>query len=750
MTVGSPFSLTVSATGSNLTYQWQKNGSNLIGATNATLAFPNPQLADTGVYVVQASNIEGSDASVPATVSVLNNIVWLDNFSTNPLVSGWAISQYLPLGGFSWQAINHTFTIENVTANDSTLHRSVTGLLPNHNYRLHAWVMGDQITGGGIGANISQWNQNVFNNSHVNADTFGWTNLDLLVTTDATGQVEFGCRLGHFGSTVTGSATFGNLALEEFLTLTNPTRPTVRVAYVIPSNRAPQTNGVTNLRNVLVQWQAWYRDQMERNKFGPKTFQFETEADGITPKIHIIAVADNDAAIRGSGGYDEYYNVSSAAANAGVPVNTPKQVWLLVPEAHLMLPDSSVIGGVFLGAGGAGDDSGTAVVDSTALARLDPSLLINDTNYAGLVWPAIGPYPMTNATTFVWFEGDTFSSISSSAQGGALHELSHAFGLSHDYRNDANFNGNLMYNGCRGFRGNFYPARYPADQVHLSYAAALVLNTSRYFNPETNYADQTPPAITITSGASQTPFNGQIQISFTATDNVGLASALLQFNDSEDVIGEMPLSGLATNAVFTTPYFNAGQTTTYAVAVYDTSGNRTISSFTITIGATSNQAPQLYLKLSPASAAINQPVVFDASQTLTPNGVAGLSVQWDFNGDGTYDTVLSTNLVVTNSFNAAGLRLVRARAVDMTGATSVSTLIDERIFEPRLQLQRVGGSAQVSWPVWMTGFNLQAKNSLAAPGLWQAGNNFSVLGMTNLFTEPTAGMPQRFFRLARP
>src|SRR5207253_515158 len=97
--------------------------------------------------------------------------------------------------------------------------------------------------------------------------TFDWMKLSLMLTADSTGAMDIACRLGFWGSTVSGVATFANLALEDSLTISNVSRPLVRVAYVIPSNRAPQTNGVSNLQKLIPLWQAWYRDQMERYGF---------------------------------------------------------------------------------------------------------------------------------------------------------------------------------------------------------------------------------------------------------------------------------------------------------------------------------------------------------------------------------------------------------------------------------------------------------------------------------------------------
>lgn len=63
------FSVGVSGT-APVSYQWQKDGKALAGATDATLALSNPQATDAGAYVVVATNAAGSVTSAPATLSV--------------------------------------------------------------------------------------------------------------------------------------------------------------------------------------------------------------------------------------------------------------------------------------------------------------------------------------------------------------------------------------------------------------------------------------------------------------------------------------------------------------------------------------------------------------------------------------------------------------------------------------------------------------------------------------------------------
>ena len=74
--------------------------------------------------------------------------------------------------------------------------------------------------------------------------------------------------------------------------------PLVRVAYVIPSNRTPQPAGGPNLQQSLQLLQDWFRDQMDRSGFGPKTIRIETEKDRVTPAVHVMHVNPTDDVIR--------------------------------------------------------------------------------------------------------------------------------------------------------------------------------------------------------------------------------------------------------------------------------------------------------------------------------------------------------------------------------------------------------------------------------------------------------------------
>ncbi len=475
----------------------------------------------------------------------------------------------------------------------------------------------------------------------------------------------------------------------------------VRVAYLVPQNRTGQAHAIASLQQLLVRYQQWFADQMEVNGFGRKTFVFETEPDGVTPFIHELQLSETDAFLRADiyGG-----RVISAVQAAGLPVGAAGQMWWLIPETHREQPDGAISGGFGFGHYEAtiGTAGGWAISGSDRLALFASTFHTNAAYYDGLVVPDIGPFPLAQDVSFPWFEGETFSGLSSSALGLGLHNFGEAFGLNLDFRNDENFNGNLMGFGFRGLRGMFYPKIYPYNSCGLSYASALALDVNPFFNAGRPVTDLVAPHVEIQTSGDIAPFNGLLQIDFLATDNQALHAALLTWETDEGFViaDELPLTGTSVQSSFLIPYFNAERTNRYRLTVFDQQGLRHTAETTILPQATLNRSPQPFISALPIVAGLGQDIVFNASATFDPEFSANLlEIQWDFDGDGNYDTVPTTDLVVTNRYFTIGSRLVRARVTDPAGATAVSAPIAVNVtvcltaLSPLTRFHGFGGSA---------------------------------------------------------
>lgn len=127
----------------------------------------------------------------------------------------------------AWQAPDAAFTwdltagvggsrcarIENTAPNDAWYTQTITGLTPGETYRVRAMMKVESIdmNGAGVGANLARmgsWDRSTPINQVAD-----WTQVELEFVADAE-TAAIGCRLGFFGSTVTGAVLCDNVSVE--------------------------------------------------------------------------------------------------------------------------------------------------------------------------------------------------------------------------------------------------------------------------------------------------------------------------------------------------------------------------------------------------------------------------------------------------------------------------------------------------------------------------------------------------------
>ena len=455
--------------------------------------------------------------------------------------------------------------------------------------------------------------------------------------------------------------------------------PTVRICYLIPTNRVPQTNGVTILQNTFLFYREWYREQMELNGFGPTTFNMETESDGWTPKVWVVDTTNTDSYLASN----MWSRCWSAASQAGVPIWQSNNIWFVIGEAQIMETNGSILGHSASGLGYA--DKGLAVLGGDSMAIMDPKYLTNNTAYDGSIIAEIGSYPLVYGTSFGTAEGSTFASLASTYFGTCCHEFGHAFNLTHDFRNDWNFLGNNMANGCRGMGGYLCPVLYTNWYSRQTYEYAVQLSLSRFFNPSRPITDMTAPVITkVPTGVVQI-VDGKVKLDFTVTDPSGLGVALLSDAGGDfgsGVIMEQKLSGTSNDFTLLNPYYSVTNGVyTNGFRVQDVFGNEAASNFVYTITGVTNRCPWVNLKILPPMPAVGQTVTFDASDSHDPDdALSDVTFELDFNSDGVYDTapIPCTSRYYTN-FSARGLYMVKVRVTDPHGASSVCSPVGMRV-----------------------------------------------------------------------
>ncbi len=452
--------------------------------------------------------------------------------------------------------------------------------------------------------------------------------------------------------------------------------PRLRVAYIIPSNRTAQPNAVENIQYMVMFAQAWYKEQMKLNGFGEKTFVYESEPNTNKPKVNIVNTSKTDTYMRGNSNEDALGHAIEEANANGLTVLTQNEVWLLYTESHLMNPNGTILGTNALGGGGSGSSGGVCTVGSDHLSFY--TRLTDNTPYNGQIVPSLGPYPMVYETTYSLAEGSTFSGVASSLMGAVCHELGHAFGLPHDYRNDGNRNGNVMYNGLRGIRGSVYPSLYPDEHTRLEYAGALYLNTSQKFNRNNRITSN--PIVNITTTSPVSLNNGQLTISFTASDSDTLASATLRFDGN--TVSEMKLNSKDISSQFVIPYYDLSSTKEYQVVILDKQGNINDAKVNLAVLQNgSNQAPKPYIETIEHSPKKDATVLMKSSASSDVNdGINNCQVQWDTNNDGIYETGwMNANTDFSTLFPNEGNYLAKLKIKDPSNAEVISTPVSLRI-----------------------------------------------------------------------
>ena len=257
--------------------------------------------------------------------------------------------------------------------------------------------------------------------------------------------------------------------------------PSVRLIYFLPKDRPPRPERITALKQVIKDAQEFYANEMERHGYGRKTFNIETDNRG-EPVVHHVHGQFNE---------NYYYNRFT-----GVEVwkefyehaNDLQHIYFFAID----LSSGSLSGGNVCGTGGVNYFPSSADTAS----NLGPPVMryVHETQGEEVLGGAVA----------IPASGSCFERI-----GLTLHELGHAFGLQHDFREGIN---------------NDYVMAYAYTKKRLSKCAAEWLSVSRFFNsnPEPN---SSPGSIQLISKPRYS--SDGISIRFKMTDADGLHQAQL-------------------------------------------------------------------------------------------------------------------------------------------------------------------------------------------------------------------------------
>lgn len=304
-----------------------------------------------------------------------------------------------------------------------------------------------------------------------------------------------------------------------------PAEDMVRLVYFLPRNRSMQPDMWTKLDTLIRDAQSFYANQMEHNGFGRKTFTFETDENGET-LVYRVDGQFTDWHYH-SETHDKVY------AEVASQFDMEKHIYLIVVDISSEAIDQENTCGV----GGGHWFKGESSIRTRG-------------GYA--VIPASGQC----------FDGEAGTSVTA-------HELGHAFGLEHDFRDDT------------------YIMSYGAAPDRLSQCAAGWLDASRFFNTDQTAFNE-PTTIQMLTPASYPPNAENLTLRFEVTDVDGIHQVqLIVPATTED-----PASGVKLHSCnvghaqsnpfeFDTPILTAHRVNTIALQVIDVHGNITRQEYTL-------------------------------------------------------------------------------------------------------------------------------------------------------------------------
>ena len=305
-----------------------------------------------------------------------------------------------------------------------------------------------------------------------------------------------------------------------------PQEGLVRIIYFLPRDRSMQPDIWNKLNTLIRNVQHFYADQMERNGFGRKTFTFETDENRET----LIYRVDGQYT-------DWHYHTEThdkVYTEVASQFDMEKHAYLIVVDISSEFINTENTCGV----GGGHWFEGETIVRTHG-------------GYA--VIPASGQC----------FDGESGTEVTA-------HELGHAFGLEHDFRDDA------------------YIMSYGEAPHRLSKCAAGWLAANRFFNTDQTAFNE-PTTLRMLTPSSYPPNAKNFNLRFEVTDVDGIHQVqLLIPTAAEDPAPGIklyscqdghPQSGIVE---FDTPTLSALQVNDIALQVIDVYGNITRHHYTLT------------------------------------------------------------------------------------------------------------------------------------------------------------------------
>ena len=332
------------------------------------------------------------------------------------------------------------------------------------------------------------------------------------------------------GNSLMSGGSDGIVRISDITSYQSEEPNTVRIIYFLPNDRTVQAGIWRKLDTLIKDTQRFYAEQMAANGFGRKTFTFETDENGAMLAYQV------DGRFR-----DRYYHTDTADkiyTEITDQLDLEKHVYLIVADLSSEVINREATCGV----------GGGSWYENENLTR---------TRGGYAIIPASGQ-------CFDGIYGNTVTA----------HELGHAFGLDHDFRNEN------------------YMMSYGAAPDRLSRCAARWLDASRFFNTDqTAYNSET--SIHLQTPTTYAPNARSLPLQFRVTDADSIHQAqLLVPTSAADPAPGLKLQACRSlntqngNITFNVPALTQRSVNDIVLQVIDVHGNITRRNYTLRVDNT--------------------------------------------------------------------------------------------------------------------------------------------------------------------
>ena len=330
------------------------------------------------------------------------------------------------------------------------------------------------------------------------------------------------------GTFLTSSGSDGTLRLWDISSFQTDTTDMVRIIYFVPTNRTAQFDMWTKLDSLIRDVQSLYADQMEASGHGRKTFTIETDENAQTVVYQV------------KGNFSDFYYRTDTTNKILNEVSTQfdmdRHIYLIVAELSSQAIEEEHVCGV----GG----SRWIGLEHQVKSR--------------------GGYAVIPAS------GDCFDEEVGKIV--TAHELGHAFGLDHDFRDDS------------------YIMSYGDSPNQFSHCATEWLSASRFFNTD-NITFNNLTSIHILTSDTYPPNASDFSIIFQITDLDGIhqVQLLVPTTDDDPATGTKLHSCQRIDSQSSAVEFDISSLTSYPMnrvqlQVIDVYGNITRQEYVLIVG----------------------------------------------------------------------------------------------------------------------------------------------------------------------